>query len=214
MDNRHFSHADNLLINFDQALRTLIGKPLTSGRDNPADEQPELELSNADKQHVASLMRINHTGEVCAQGLYQGQALTARDEATKQSMETSALEENDHLSWCESRLKELDDRTSLLNPLFYAGSFTIGAIAGSIGDKWSLGFVAETEKQVEEHLTNHLKQIPPEDQKSTAILEQMRTDEIHHGEKARQHGGADLPNPIKKAMSLTSKIMTKAVYRI
>lgn len=214
MIGRHYSKTDDILINIDQAIRTLAGKPVLSGRPNPANEHTELELSSEDKQHVARLMRINHTGEVCAQGLYQGQALTAHDAETKASMQTSAIEENDHLEWCETRIKELDDRTSLLNPLFYTGSFAIGAIAGAIGDKWSLGFVAETEKQVEAHLNEHLEQIPVEDEKTRAILEQMREDEIHHGEKAIQHGGVDLPTPIKKLMSFTSKIMTKAVYRV
>jgi len=157
-------------------------------------------------------MRINHTGEVCAQALYQGQALTARDPQTRAAMERSAAEENDHLDWCEHRVEELGGRLSLLNPLWYAGSFAIGAVAGAIGDKWSLGFVAETEKQVENHLQEHLDQVAPEDQRTRAILEQMKTDEIEHGEKAVAYGGASLPAPIRLAMKASSKLMTRSVY--
>jgi ubiquinone biosynthesis monooxygenase Coq7 len=158
------------------------------------------------------LMRINHTGEVCAQALYQGQALTAKLPEVRQSMERAAQEENDHLAWCDSRLKAPDNRKSLLNPFWYAGSFMIGAAAGLAGDKWSLGFVAETEHQVEDHLENHLKRLPPQDQKSRAVLEQMKEDEIHHATVALEAGGAELPGPIKLAMKLTSKLMTKSVY--
>jgi ubiquinone biosynthesis monooxygenase Coq7 len=159
-------------------------------------------------------MRINHTGEVCAQALYQGQAVTARDPSVRQSMERSAQEENDHLDWCERRIEELGGRTSLLNPLWYAGSFAIGALAGVAGDKWSLGFVAETERQVEKHLEEHLAQVSPADRKTRAILEQMKTDEIEHATKAVARGGAELPEPIRQAMQLTSKIMTGSVYRV
>jgi ubiquinone biosynthesis monooxygenase Coq7 len=159
-------------------------------------------------------MRINHTGEVCAQALYQGQALTARHEETRKRMARSAQEENDHLLWCERRIQQLGDRKSLLNPVWYLGSFAIGAAAGLAGDRWSLGFVVETEHQVEDHLEEHLVEVPPDDLKTRAILEQMKQDEIHHAVAARSAGGVDLPSPVKLAMKLTSKLMTRSVYWI
>jgi len=214
MTPRDYSPADSLLMNFDQALRTLFGRPLVTERPNPAEPLPEVELSDAQRDHIARLMRINHTGEVCAQALYQGQALTARDPVVRKSMQRSAAEENDHLDWCEQRVEELGGRLSLLNPLWYAGSFAIGALAGVAGDKWSLGFVAETERQVEGHLDEHLGQVPAEDRRTRAILEQMKTDEIEHGQKALSHGGVPLPGPIRALMKATSKIMTQSVYRI
>ena len=214
MENRAYSPADRLLMNLDQAVRTLFGRPQITERANPADDLPEVEMSEAQRDHAARLMRINHTGEVCAQGLYQGQALTARDPAVRRSMQRSAAEENDHLDWCERRVEELGGRLSLLNPLWYAGSFAIGAAAGIAGDRWSLGFVAETEKQVEGHLDEHLEQLPSDDRRTRAILEQMKADEIAHGQKAMAHGGARLPAPIRGLMKLTSKIMTTSVYRI
>ncbi|RMG32371.1 MAG: 2-polyprenyl-3-methyl-6-methoxy-1,4-benzoquinone monooxygenase [Gammaproteobacteria bacterium] len=214
MSDRQYSTADTLLLGFDQALRTLFGQPKVTDRPNPAEGIPEADLDERTRDHTARLMRINHTGEVCAQGLYQGQAVTARDPEVRRSMEESADEENDHLAWCEQRIEELGGRLSLLNPFWYAGSFAIGATAGAIGDKWSLGFVAETERQVESHLQSHLDEIPPEDQRTRAILEQMKIDEIHHGEKALAHGGAELAAPVKLAMKLMSKVMTGSVYYI
>ncbi len=214
MNDRAYSFADDALINFDQALRTLFGRPKTTHRRNPADALEDVELDDRDRDHTARLMRINHTGEVCAQGLYQGQALTARDPLVRESMEQSAAEENDHLAWCEDRVEELGGHLSLLNPIWYAGSFALGAAAGVAGDRWSLGFVAETEKQVEGHLDEHLEQLAPEDTKTRVILEQMKTDEIEHGEKAMNHGGVNLPLPIRAAMKLTAKIMTTTVYRL
>ncbi|MGB5254251.1 MAG: 2-polyprenyl-3-methyl-6-methoxy-1,4-benzoquinone monooxygenase [Sedimenticolaceae bacterium] len=214
MENRAYSPADRLLMNLDQAVRTLFGRPQVTERTNPADSLPEIEMSETQRDHAARLMRINHTGEVCAQGLYQGQALTARDPAVRRSMQRSAAEENDHLDWCERRVEELGGRLSLLNPLWYAGSFAIGSAAGIAGDRWSLGFVAETEKQVEGHLDEHLEQLPPDDRRTRAILEQMKADEIAHGQKAMAHGGVQLPGPIRGLMKLTSKIMTMSVYRI
>ena len=214
MQHRHYDPADHLLMNIDQALRTLFGQPQTTSRSNPAANLEDVDMTDQQRDHTARLMRINHTGEVCAQGLYQGQAVTARDPATRESMQQSAAEENDHLAWCEQRVEELGGRLSLLNPLWYAGSFMIGATAGAIGDKWSLGFVSETEKQVENHLQDHLDQVPPDDQRTRAILEQMKTDEIEHGQKARDHGGVDLPLPVKGLMKLTSKLMTHSVYRL
>ena len=212
MSARNFSPADQLVINLDQALRTLFGKPLLTERKNPGDAIADCELSEQEKDHTARLMRINHTGEVCAQALYQGQALTARTDKVRTSMARSAAEENDHLDWCESRVKELGGRLSLLNPFWYASSLALGAAAGLAGDKWSLGFVSETEKQVEGHLDEHLSQIDESDDKTRAILEQMKEDEIRHGKKARDYGGAELPEPVKLAMNLTSKLMTKSVY--
>jgi ubiquinone biosynthesis monooxygenase Coq7 len=214
MTNRDFSPADRLLLNVDQALRTLFGRPQTTLRPNPAHDAAEVELDDKARDHTARLMRINHTGEVCAQGLYQGQAVTARDPEVRDSMEQSAAEENDHLDWCEQRVEELGGRLSLLNPAFYAGSFAIGALAGIAGDKWSLGFVAETERQVESHLDHHLDEVSPEDRRTRAILEQMKADEIEHGRKALDHGGAELPAPVKGLMRLTAKVMTTAVYRL
>ena len=212
MTSRHYSPIDRLLISADSALRTVFGRPQTTERRNPAAHLPDAELSEHDRRHVARLMRINHTGEVCAQALYQGQALTARLPETRRRLERSAAEENDHLAWCEERIEELGDRKSLLNPLFYAGSFAIGAAAGLAGDRWSLGFVVETERQVESHLDEHLGQIPAQDEKSRAVLEQMKADEIHHAQVAKSAGGAELPAPVRLAMKLSSKVMTRSVY--
>lgn len=214
MSARHYSPLDQLIMNLDQAIRTVAGRPLITDRPNPANETPDAELSETARDQSARLMRINHAGEVAAQALYQGQALTARLGDVKARMEQAAREENDHLDWCEKRIKELGGHTSLLNPLWYAGSFTIGATAGAIGDKWSLGFVAETEKQVTRHLEEHLAQISPDDRKSRAILEQMKEDEIHHGKAAKAAGGVDLPAPVRGLMKLVSKVMTTAAYRV
>ena len=212
MSTRHYTEADRLIANFDQALRTLFGRPQTTGRPNPADAEPEAELDESERTLAARLMRINHTGEVCAQALYQGQALTARLEDVRESMERAAREENDHLAWCEQRVQELGSHTSYLNPAFYLASFGLGAAAGAIGDKWSLGFVAETERQVIEHLEGHLQKLPPQDRKSRAILEQMKIDEAHHGDTARRAGGVPLPSPVRGLMKLASKVMTTTTY--
>ena len=212
--NRHFSLVDSLISNFDQALRTVAGQPAVTGRANPAIDQPENELSEEERRHIAGLMRINHSGEVAAQALYQGQALTARLPEVRAAMERAAEEENYHLDWCETRLEELGDRTSALKPFWYAGSFAIGALAGAIGDKWSLGFVAETERQVVKHLEDHLDQLPEKDERSRAILEQMREDEGHHATTAVEAGGVELPAPVRGLMTLTSKVMTKTAYKV
>jgi ubiquinone biosynthesis monooxygenase Coq7 len=212
MQNRDYSPADKLFLALDTTVRTLFGQPKITERPNPAATLDETDMPEKIRDHTARLMRINHTGEVCAQALYQGQALTARLPEVRDKMERAAAEENDHLDWCENRVKELGSHTSYLNPLFYAGSFAIGALAGLAGDKWSLGFVGETERQVEGHLDGHLQQIPESDQKSRAILEQMKEDEIQHGQTAMQAGGTYLPRPIKDAMKLTSKLMTGSVY--
>ncbi|MEW8072455.1 MAG: 2-polyprenyl-3-methyl-6-methoxy-1,4-benzoquinone monooxygenase [Candidatus Thiodiazotropha sp.] len=212
MSDRKINSADQFLIGIDNVLRTLFGRPQVTERSNPAERINEAEMSEKERDLAARLMRINHTGEVCAQALYQGQALTAKLPQIRDTMERAAQEENDHLAWCETRLNELDNRKSLLNPFWYAGSFMIGAAAGLAGDKWSLGFVAETEHQVEAHLNDHMQRLPAQDQKSLAILEQMKEDEIHHATVALEAGGANLPAPIKAAMKVTSKLMTKSVF--
>jgi ubiquinone biosynthesis monooxygenase Coq7 len=213
MTQRNYSALDQVLMNLDQAVRTVFGRPEITERDYPAKGLDEPELTEDERKHVAGLMRVNHAGEVCAQALYQGQALTAKLPKVRASMERAALEENDHLDWCEKRIHDFGSHTSVLNPLWYAGSFAIGALAGAIGDKWSLGFVAETEKQVVKHLQSHFQQLPEADVKSRAILEQMQVDEAQHGATALKAGGAELPEPVKKLMQLTSKIMTGTAYR-
>ncbi|HHI93367.1 MAG TPA: 2-polyprenyl-3-methyl-6-methoxy-1,4-benzoquinone monooxygenase [Gammaproteobacteria bacterium] len=210
--NRQYSPLDQLLMGVDVGMRTLFGQPKTTERTNPAHNETEAELSEAEQQLAGRLMRINHAGEVAAQGLYQGQALTARLPQVRQQMERAALEENDHLDWCEKRAKELGTHVSVLNPVWYAGSAVIGALAGLAGDKWSLGFVAETEKQVVKHLEEHLEQLPEHDDKSRAILEQMKEDEGHHATVALEAGGTELPLPVKKLMGLTSKVMTRTAF--
>lgn len=209
---RHYTALDQFISQADHALRTVLGKPVVTERTNPAKGIPEARLSDKERQHAAGLMRVNHSGEVSAQALYQGQALTARLETVRASMERAALEENDHLAWTETRLLELNSRKSLLNPLWYAGSFAIGAFAGAIGDKWSLGFVAETEHQVIRHLDQHLSKLPMQDHRSKAILEQMKEDEAHHATVALEGGGAELPWPVKKLMQAMSRVMTTSAY--
>ena len=174
---RNYNPLDHAVMNIDLGLRTLLGQPKITERPNPAEDIMESELSEEEKTLAGRLMRINHAGEVSAQGLYQGQALTARLPDVRQEMERAAQEENDHLEWCERRAKEVGSRVSHLNPFWYVGSLGIGALAGLIGDKWSLGFVVETEHQVVKHLEEHLEQLPPQDKKSRAILEQMKVDE-------------------------------------
>jgi ubiquinone biosynthesis monooxygenase Coq7 len=212
MKTRRYSPLDRLVMNFDQALRTLAGKPLVTGRRNPAHDCEDATLGEAQKTESMRLMRVNHAGEVAAQALYQGQALTARLENVRNRMERAAEEENDHLDWCEQRVTELGGHVSYLNPLWYLGSFAIGAAAGVVGDKWSLGFVAETEKQVIRHLDGHLQRIAEQDRKSRAIIEQMKIDEAHHGAEAKRAGGADLPQPVQRAMAFVSALMTGTAY--
>jgi ubiquinone biosynthesis monooxygenase Coq7 len=211
---RHYSPADRLLQQVDTVLRTLLPFSGPSTRPSPAVVEEEAGLDEQSKRHIAGLMRINHTGEVCAQALYQGQALTAKLPHIREGMERAADEEIDHLAWCEQRVRELGSRTSLLNPLFYGLSFGIGATAGLISDKVSLGFVAATEDQVVKHLDEHLAQIPREDAKSRAILEQMRVDEQLHSSNALAAGGYRFPAPVKFGMSLMAKVMTASTYRI
>ncbi|AXW61050.1 demethoxyubiquinone hydroxylase family protein [Ralstonia solanacearum] len=209
---------DRFIPEFDRALRAVAGITRAS-RPNPADAivahaDDGGKLSDVERRHAAGLMRVNHVGEVCAQALYQGQALFARAPAIRAQLDEAAREEEDHLAWCAQRLQELNDRPSLLNPLWYAGAFAIGALAGRLGDKISLGFVAETERQVEHHLDGHLDRLPEQDARSRAIVAQMRDDEVRHGDNARAAGGIDLPTPVREAMRITSRIMTTAAYRI
>lgn len=212
MSIRHNSFLDNIIIECDKALKTVAGKPETTTRRTPGEDIEEVELTIAEQLLSTRLMRVNHSGEVSAQALYQGQALTAKLPEIKQAMEQAALEENDHLVWCEQRVHHFGGHTSILNPLWYVGSFAIGAAAGKIGDKWSLGFVAETEKQVVKHLDEHLQQMSPDDLKSRAVLEQMKIDELHHGTIALEAGGASLPKPVKAVMGLMSKVMTRTSH--
>ncbi|MDH5766577.1 MAG: 2-polyprenyl-3-methyl-6-methoxy-1,4-benzoquinone monooxygenase [Gammaproteobacteria bacterium] len=196
----------------DHALRTVLGKPVITERPDPSEGMTESTLNDIERSHSAGLMRVNHSGEVSAQALYQGQALTARLDEVRASMERAALEENDHLAWTEKRLHDLGSHKSVLNPIWYAGSFAIGAFAGAIGDKWSLGFVAETEHQVIKHLDQHLEKLPVNDSRSRAILEQMKEDEAHHATVALEGGGAELPWPVKKIMQAMSRVMTTTTY--
>jgi ubiquinone biosynthesis monooxygenase Coq7 len=214
MDVRKQGLIDRFIMQADQALRTVFTEPVGSGRGNPGQATSEGELSTQDKAQSLCLMRVNHAGEVCAQALYQGQALTARQTDTREQMQQAAIEENDHLAWCRQRIHELGGRTSLLNPFWYAGSLSIGAVSGLLGDKWSLGFLAETEQQVVRHLDGHLQRLPTGDHKSHAILEQMKTDEAKHRDTARDAGGETLPEPVKKLMTLASRVMTTTAYRI
>jgi ubiquinone biosynthesis monooxygenase Coq7 len=205
---------DNLIIEFDRVLRSMVGAtPMRRPIPEPIGD-PIAELTLDEKKHSAGLMRINHVGEVCAQALYQSQKLLARKDSLKEKLEHAAIEEEDHLAWCESRLKQLDSQPSLLNPVWYAGSFLLGSVAGLAGDKVSLGFVAETERQVEHHLDDHLNDLPPNDTISRAIVAQMRADEIEHGRMAIKEGGIELPQAIQSIMRMTAKAMTLTAYRI
>ena len=204
--------ADDLITSFDRALRTLTGT-VTSQRRNPAEDGPENPLSPAEQRHAAGLMRVNHTGEVCAQALYSAQALVARDPEIRRSFASAAREEEDHLAWTQQRLAELGARTSLANPFWYAGSFAIGLAASIGGDRTNLGFVVETERQVEEHLTEHMAELPPSDSRSRTIVAAMREDEARHGASARDAGASDLPGPVRALMRATAKLMTITAYR-
>jgi len=204
---------DKLISEFDRGLRTLFA-PVSSARPHPDHDVAEAELSAEDKRHALGLMRVNHCGEVCAQALYQGQALTARDPAAREALRHAAFEEVEHLAWTERRIRELGGRPSLFNPLWYTGSLAIGVTAGLLGDKWNLGFLQETEHQVGAHLDSHLSELPAQDDKSRAIVSQMRDDELKHADMAQQLGAAELPLPVKGAMKLSAKLMTVSSYRL
>jgi 3-demethoxyubiquinol 3-hydroxylase len=203
---------DLLITEFDTVLRTLAA-PATSARPHPDAKLDEAEMSAAEKTHAAGLMRVNHCGEVCAQALYQGQALTARDPAAREALRHAAQEEVEHLAWTQRRVNELGSHRSVFNPLWYVGSFAMGVTAGVIGDRWNLGFLAETERQVAAHLQSHLNELPEQDEKSRAIVAQMAIDEMSHAELADRMGAAALPLPVQAAMKLTSKVMTGLSYR-
>ncbi|MEO8738541.1 MAG: 2-polyprenyl-3-methyl-6-methoxy-1,4-benzoquinone monooxygenase [Casimicrobiaceae bacterium] len=204
---------DALIIGFDRALRTL-SDTTSASRPSPGDVLADAALSPVDRRHAAGLMRVNHTGEVCAQALYAAQALTARTPQARQQFEQAAREEEDHLAWTSGRLTELGSRPSLVNPLWYAGSFAIGFCAGLAGDRTSLGFVVETERQVEDHLTGHIDHLPPNDAKSRSIVAAMRDDEIRHGSAAREAGATELPWPMRALMRVTARLMTVTAYRL
>ena len=212
MNNRKLSPLDRLLASANKALRTVATPAGRSARENPAANIIDADLNAPQKRHAAGLMRINHAGEVAAQALYQGHAAVARDKGIEAQMQHAADEEFDHLAWCEQRIQELGEDVSKLSPFWYAGAFAIGAASGVLGDKWSLGFIAETERQVCAHLDSHLDSLPPEDVKSRAIIEQMRDEEEEHGENAINAGAAELPAPVRRLMRMTAKVMTKTAY--
>lgn len=207
------SPVDALIEGFDRALRAVAGVS-HAARPSPASAAPEAELDPKGRAHAAALMRVNHVGEVCAQALYQGQSLTARNEESRRALERAAAEEQDHLAWSAERIRELGGRPSLLNPLWYAGALAIGAAAGAFGNRWNLAFLAETEHQVEEHLSGHLEALPAQDLRTRAVVEAMRADEGRHRETAIGLGAAELPQPAKLAMRFASKLMTSIAYRI
>lgn len=204
---------DRFIVGADKALRVIAGVA-TASRPTPGQGAPDAELNDAERRHAAGLMRVNHVGEVCAQALYNAQARFARTDAIRRQFEHSSREEEDHLAWTAQRLGELGSHTSVLNPLFYAGSYALGAVAAWLGDAKSLGFVVETERQVEAHLQSHLSKLPPHDEKSRAIVDQMRIDEIEHGAAAQSLGAADMPAPVKAVMAVMGKVMTSTAYYV
>jgi ubiquinone biosynthesis monooxygenase Coq7 len=211
---RQVSRFDRVLVEIERALGTALSATPEAGRPSPAAGVGAAPLEESERRHAAGLMRVNHTGEVCAQALYSGQAAVARDAATREQLLGAAAEETDHLAWCDERLKELASRPSLLNPLWYGGSFAIGAIAALVDDRVSLGFVVETERQVEAHLGEHLDKLPAADARSRAIVKQMQEDEARHGRMAKAAGGIDLPPPIPTLMRLAAGVMKAVAYRI
>ena len=204
---------DQVITQFDKGLRTLLA-PARSLRPIPGGDLPEEPMTEEERRHAAALMRVNHCGEICAQALYQGQALISRDESVRRELQQASNEETEHLAWTAHRIAELGGRTSLLNPLWYAGSLVIGMVAGRFGDRWNLGFLAETERQVETHLRGHLDRLPMNDQKSRVVVEQMKADEARHAETALALGAHELPAPVKAMMKLASRVMTTTTYRI
>lgn len=213
MQTRHLSSIDRFIDAAQRALETVAGDP-PAHRANPAAGEADIVLDDTERRHAAGLMRINHVGEVCAQALYVGQASVARDTGTREHLLHAAQEEGDHLAWCAQRLRELDSRPSLLNPLWYAGSYAIGLAAGLRGDGWNLGFVVETERQVEAHIDEHLLALPAADARSRAILQVMKSDEARHADEAQAAGARVLPTPIPQAMAIASKLMKTVAYRI
>lgn len=214
MTARQLTPLDRLLASANNALRTVAAPAGRPTRPYPAADVEEAELSDADRRHAAGLMRVNHAGEVAAQALYQGHATVARDRSIESQMQAAAVEEFDHLAWCEQRLTELGETPSRLGPFWYAGAYAIGAASGLLGDRWSLGFIAETERQVCEHLDSHLDGLPEADSRSRAVVTQMRDEEAVHGQHAREAGAAELPAPIRGLMRLTARVMTRSAYRI
>ena len=212
-DSAMFNNIDRLIIEFDKALRTLAATP-ASARPLPGGALAEAQLSDAEKRHAAALMRVNHCGEVCAQALYQGQALSCGDATVTRALAQAAREETEHLAWAEQRVTELGGRLSLLNPLWYAGSLALGYAAGRFGTRWNLGFLAETERQVEAHLEGHLEHLAPQDAKTRAIVVQMKQDESAHARTAYALGAAELPEPVKRAMRVSARVMTRVSYWI
>ena len=210
---RQPTRLDALLADAQNAVQTVAGRPVAE-RANPGDGEADLVLDESERRHAAGLMRINHVGEVCAQALYLGQAAVARDTLTRDQLMHAAQEETDHLAWCADRLQELDSRPSLFNPLWYAGSYAIGALAGLRGDGWNLGFVVETERQVEAHLDEHLQELPPTDGRSRAILQTMKADEARHADAAEAAGARKLPFPVPTLMTAASRLMKAVAYRI
>jgi ubiquinone biosynthesis monooxygenase Coq7 len=212
MTDRNYTFLDRLCLGVDQAVRALAGSVKTTGLVYPGKSVAEQPLNEQQRKHSAALMRINHAGEICAQALYHGQGVVSRSAVVQEKMHRAAIEEGDHLTWCQQRLFELNSHTSYLNPVWYAGSFCIGMVAGVIGDKWSLGFVAETERQVIKHLQHHLQLLPSQDQRSYTILQQMESDEAKHRDEAIHLGAKELPEMIKTTMAWTSKLMVKTAY--
>jgi ubiquinone biosynthesis monooxygenase Coq7 len=213
MNVRVLTPFDRLLAKCERALEAIGGTP-QAARPSPAANIAEADMDDAERRHAAGLMRINHTGEVCAQALYFGQAALARGDDNREHLLHAAAEETDHLAWCARRLQQLDSRPSLLNPLWYLGSYAIGAAAALAGDPLSLGFVVETERQVEAHLAEHLEKLPAQDERSQAVLAQMQADEIRHAQAAQQRGGVDLPFPLPKLMHFSSMVMKAVAYRV
>ena len=214
MNPRNLTALDRAIIGLDRMLGAALGRPTHSINENPGRAAPDSRLTTGERAHAAGLMRVNHAGEVAAQALYQAHALWARDPETCRAMEQVAREEEDHLAWCAERLEALGSRPSLLQPLWYAGSFAIGSLASLLGDRWGLGFMAETERQVVRHLDSHLEQLPKSDAASRAIVRRMRDDESRHATQAAESGAADLPEPVRGLMALVARVMTTTAYRI
>ena len=214
MNPRPLSRLDRVLVEIERALGTAFDAEPVASRASPAGDLGDADLDEAARRHAGGLMRINHVGEVCAQALYSGQAAVARDPAVREQLLEAAAEETDHLAWCGERLRELGDRPSLLNPLWYGGAYAIGAVAGLVSDRLSLGFVVETERQVEAHLQGHLGKLPASDQRSRAIVSQMKEDEARHAELAQAAGGVELPAPVRGAMRLAANVMRAVAYRL